>query len=38
MNAGRPPCCSVSCRMSGVFGQTFGRKYSRDGDCVSSVK
>src|SRR6266550_1906496 len=24
--------------MSGVLGQTFGRKYSRDGDCVSSVK
>src|SRR5438105_445326 len=38
MNAGRPPCCRYSCRMSGVFGQTFGRKYSRDGCCASSVK
>src|SRR5205807_8386379 len=34
----RPPCCRYSCRMSGVFGQTFGRKYSRDGCCASSVK
>ncbi len=24
--------------MSGVFGQTFGRKYSRPGPCASSVK
>src|SRR5919107_4335475 len=24
--------------MSGVFGQQFGRKYSREGDCESSVK
>src|SRR5687768_11921778 len=38
MKAARPPVCSVSCRMSGVFGQTLGRKYSRDGCCVSSVK
>src|SRR5688572_2568168 len=38
MNAGRPPCCSVSCRMSGVFGQTLGRKYSRDSCEASSVK
>src|SRR5678809_193784 len=38
MNAGRPPCCRYSCRMSGVWGQMFGRKYSREGSCDSSVK
>jgi ribosomal protein L37E len=38
MNAARPPYCSASVRMSGVFGQTFGRKYSRPGPCASSVK
>ena len=27
MNAGRPPRCRYSCRMSGVFGHRFGRKY-----------
>src|ERR671919_3270789 len=38
MNAGRPPLCSVSCRISGVFGQTLGLKNSRDGSLVNSVK
>src|SRR5687768_5956975 len=38
MNAGRPPCCSVSCRMSGVLGQQLGRKYSRVSEEASSVK
>jgi hypothetical protein len=37
MNAGRPPYCRYSGRMSGVLGQKFGRKYSRPGR-VSSVK
>ena len=37
-NIGRPPVCSVSCRMSGVFGQTFGRKKSDTGGWVSSWK
>src|SRR3712207_6742689 len=25
LNIGGPPCCSDSCRMSGVFGQKLGR-------------
>ncbi len=25
LNIGGPPCCRVSCRMSGVLGQKFGR-------------
>ena len=29
MNAGRPPFCRYSVRMSGVFGHRFGRKNSR---------
>src|SRR5581483_5864970 len=28
MNAGLPPICNCSGRISGVFGQKFGRKYS----------
>src|SRR5205823_14491489 len=38
MKAGRPPCWRVSVRMSGVFGQRLGRKKSRTGCVVSSVK
>src|SRR5687767_6276026 len=38
MNAGRPPRCSVSCRMSGVFGQKFGLRYSREEEEKSSSK
>ena len=38
MKAGRPPNCRYSVRMSGVFGQALGLKYSRPGPCVSSVK
>src|ERR1700694_1449059 len=37
-NAGRPPVCRYSVRMSGVFGQRLGRKNSRMGGCESSVK
>ncbi len=37
-NAGRPPCCRYSCRMSGVFANRFGRMYSRTSVLVSSVK
>src|SRR5829696_824026 len=37
-NAGRPPCCRYSCRMSGVLANRFGRMYSRTPVCVSSVK
>ncbi len=28
MKVARVPCCRCSGRMSGVFGQKFGRKYS----------
>ena len=38
MNAGRPPICRCSGRMSGVLGQALGRKYSRPGPRESSVK
>src|SRR5687767_15496175 len=38
MNAGRPPCCSVSWRMSGVLGQKLGLKYSRLEWVDTSVK
>ena len=38
MNPGRPVVCRNSVRMSGVFGQWFGRKYSLTFVCVSSVK
>src|SRR6478672_6800498 len=38
MNAGRPPTCSDSGKMSGVFGQRFGRKNSRTGLRFSSLK
>ena len=35
-NAGRPPHCKWSGRISGVFGQKLGRKYSRILVCVIS--
>src|SRR5687768_2972436 len=38
MNAGRPPVWRYSVRMSGVLGQKFGRKKSRIGDRLSSVR
>ena len=34
MNAGRPPICRCSGKISGVLGQQFGRKYSRPGPRV----
>src|SRR6266496_3355547 len=37
-NAGRPPYCRDSVRMSGVFGQAFGRKKSLTGGVVISSK
>ena len=37
-NAGRPPDCRYSCRMSGVLAHRLGRRYSRTSVCVSSVK
>src|SRR5687768_15808913 len=38
MNAGRAPSCRYPWRMSAVFGQTLGRKYSLEGCWGSSVK
>ena len=37
-NAARPPICRNSVRMSGVLGHWLGRKNSRTGVCVSSVR
>src|SRR4051812_5029181 len=37
-NAGRPPYWRYSVRMSGVFGQAFGRKKSLTGGFVTSSK
>ena len=37
-NAGRPPSCRNTGRMSGVLVKKFGRKYSFAGPCVSSVR
>src|SRR5690348_17376626 len=37
-NAGRPPYCRYSVRMSGVFGQALGRKKSLTGGLVISLK
>src|ERR1700692_1300941 len=37
-NAGLPPVCRYSVRMSGVFGHRLGLKKSHTGDLVSSVK
>src|SRR5882757_9960101 len=30
LNMAGPPCCSVSCRMSGVLGQKLGRMWSAE--------
>src|SRR3954454_13048067 len=30
LNIGGPPCCSDSCRMSGVLGQKLGRMWSAE--------
>src|ERR1043165_7794059 len=38
LNAGRPPYCRYSVRMSGVFGQALGRKKSLTGGLVISSK
>src|ERR1700686_719848 len=38
MNAGRPPFCRYSFKMSGVFGHKFGRKNSLTGGSLISVK
>src|ERR1043165_7983078 len=38
VNAGRPPYCRYSVRMSGVFGQALGRKKSLTGGLVISLK
>src|SRR5688500_2978759 len=38
VNAERPPNCRKSTRMSGVLGQTFGRKKSLTGGFVISSK
>src|ERR1700693_1997660 len=38
MNAGRPPFCRYSFKMSGVFGHKLGRKKSLTGGSVISVK
>src|SRR3954468_10066256 len=38
VNAGRPPYCRYSVRMSGVFGHAFGRKKSLMGGFVISSK
>src|SRR5678809_192782 len=38
MNAGRPPCCRYSCRMSDELGQLQGQKYTREGPRDSSGK
>src|SRR3569832_2617026 len=38
VKAARPPNCKYSVRMSGVLGQSLGRKYSRQLRCVSSVR
>src|SRR5205814_6585791 len=37
-NAGRPPYCRYSVRMSGVLGQAFGRKKSLSGGFVMALK
>jgi hypothetical protein len=37
-NAGRPPVCRYSCRMSGVLAKKLPRKYSAMSVCVSSVR
>src|SRR5262245_18317191 len=38
MKAARPPNCRYSDRMSGVFGQRFGRRKSHTGGSFSVVK
>src|SRR6266581_1464949 len=38
VNAGRPPYCKYSVRMSGVFGHALGRKKSLTGGLVISWK
>src|SRR5436309_13085029 len=38
MNAARPPYCRYSVRMSGVFGQAFGRRNSLTGGLVIWLK
>ena len=37
LNIAGPPCCSDSCRMSGVFGQKLGRMWSAAGDQLLAV-
>src|SRR5712671_5277558 len=37
-NAGRPPCCRCSGRMSGVFGHRLPSMYSAAGPWVSSFR
>jgi hypothetical protein len=38
INAGRPPDCKYSGKMSGVLGQKLGRKISRISVCDSSLR